>query len=68
MVSANKVERDEGWMDFMFRKVMERCCLMWGVGMSMSKVRARWSEMASVRLKLVRLLMVIPVVQIKSRV
>lgn len=47
---------------------MERCCLMRGVGMSMSRVRARWSERMSVRLELERLLMVSPVVQIRSRV
>ena len=41
MVSA---EREEGWMDLRFRKVIERFCLTCGVGMRMSMVIARWSE------------------------
>ena len=55
-------------MDFRLRKVMERFCLMRGVGVSMSTVRARWSEMVEPRSVLMRLLMVSPVVQIRSRV
>ena len=68
IASDNKADRVGWWIDLTFRNVMSRCCLMRGVGMSMSRVRARWSESVSVRLKLVRLLMVIPVVQIRSRV
>ena len=54
MVAA-KVEESEGrLMDF--QNIMVCFCLTWGVGMSMSKVIARWSEM--VRSMLARLLMV----------
>ena len=68
-VSVRREEREEGSMDFRFRKVIERFCLMTGVGMSMFIIRARWSEkVVSVEPEVVRLLMVIPVVQIKSRV
>ena len=61
---AAKAEKSEGRL--MFRNIMVQFCLTWGVGMSMSKVIARWSEM--VRSMLVRLLMVMPVVQTRSSV
>ena len=64
---AAKTEESEGrLMDLVFRNVMVRFCLTWGVGVLMSKVIARWSEM--VRSMLVRLLMVMPAVQTKSSV
>ena len=68
MVSDSKAAKEEGSIDFMFRKFMKRFCLMRGVGVSMSMIRARWSEMVEPRSVLVRLLVVIPVVQIRSRV
>ena len=61
---AAKAEKSEGRI--MFRNIMVQFCLTWGVGMSMSKVIARWSEM--VRSMLVRLLMVMPAVQTRSSV
>ena len=64
---AAKTEESEGrLMDLVFRNVMVRFCLTWGVGVLMSKVIARWSEM--VRSMLVRLLMVMPAVQTRSSV
>ena len=56
MVSAKREERDVGWIDLRLRKVIERFCLTCGVGIRMSMVIARWSELD-------RMLMVMPVVQ-----
>ena len=61
---AAKAEKSEGRL--MFRNIMVQFCLTWGVGMSMSKVIARWSEM--VRPMLVRSLMVMPAVQTRLSV
>ena len=46
MLSAKMKERDEGLIvDLKFRNVMVHFCLTNGVGMSVSRVIARWSEM-----------------------
>ena len=66
MVLAKREERDVGWIDLRFRKVIERFCLACGVGMRMSMVIARWSEI--VTLELDRLLIMMPVMQTRSSV
>lgn len=66
MVSASVAEKDEGLIDLRFRNVMVRFCLTRGIGMSISTVMARWSEI--VRSMLVRLVMVMPEVQTRSSV
>lgn len=69
VLSVRREERDEGWIDLRLRNVMMRLCLMAGVGISMCMLRARWSEKEErVEPEVERLLMVVQVVQIRSRV
>ena len=56
MVSAKREEKDVGRIDLRLRKVIERFCLTCGVGIRMSMLIARWSELG-------RMLMVMPVEQ-----
>ena len=62
---VSEVERAEGEMDLRFLKVMVRFCFVVGMGMSMSMVIARWSEIC--RLWLVNCWMLRLVEQTKSR-
>lgn len=59
------VERAIGQMDLRLRKVIERCCLGCGVGVLISIVIARWSEM--VRSVCERCSMWMPMEQTRSR-
>ena len=59
------VEREMGQMDLRLRKVIERCCLGCGVGVMISIMIARWSEM--VRSVCESCSMWIPMKQTRSR-
>ena len=60
------VERETGHMDFRLRKLIVRSCMGWRVGISMTRVMARWSDMERSVLEILWIWR--PVEQTRSRI